>query len=183
MSYLAIGVRALCAAAILIGTAAPDLAQSAGSRSKRPGKRPAKTAKPASPWPTFEARHAEWVRRMETAAQTGTAGPDALTQYLVGDVVVTGVFETDTGYGVFLFATPTRTTFFASPGAALYNGRLAEIIPGSSGFVEDTEVVFVERSGKAGAERRVVKRVEAAPNPQAPPSDDDSGPGVAGGSA
>jgi hypothetical protein len=116
-----------------------------------------------SPWPDFASRHADWVRRKELAAEAGTSGPDALAQYLIGEVVVTGVFEADGGYGVFLFATPTGTTFFVAPGASLFNGRLATISPGGSGYAEDTEVVFVERAPKGGQDRQVVKRVEAAP--------------------
>ncbi len=145
---------------------------SVDAQSKRRGGRPAgkgggKVAKPASSWPSFEARRGEWVRRKEAAAEAGMNGPDPLSQYLVGEIIVTGVFDTDTGMGVFLLATPTGNTFFAAIGATLYNGSLVDIVSGSSGFVEDTEVVFVERTGKSGGERRIVKRVEEAPDPGA----------------
>jgi hypothetical protein len=165
VSYLTSGARALCAAAVLLAASGPDFAQSKGQGPRRAGKRPSKAAKAAPAWPTFEARHADWVRRKELAAQAGGGGPDALTQYLIDEVVVTGVFETDTGYGVFLYAKPTGTTFFASAGATLYNGRLAEILSGG-GFSDEIQVVFAERAARAGAERRVVKRVEAAPTPE-----------------
>ena len=152
---------ATLAMALVLAACAPVAAQSKKARSRGAAKR---APKAVNPWPDFTSRHSDWVRRKELAAQAGAPGPDPLVQYLVGEVVVTGVFETDGGYGVFLFATPTGTTFFVAPGASLFNGRLDSIAPGGSGFADDTQVIFVERGPKGGAERRVVKRVEAAPD-------------------
>jgi hypothetical protein len=157
---VALKCAATLAMALLLAASAPAAAQSKKARSRGAAKR---APKALNPWPDFTSRHSEWVRRKELAAEAGTTGPDPLLQYLVAEVVVTGVFETDGGYGVFLFATPTGTTFFVAPGASLFNGRLDSIAPGGSGFAEDTQVVFVERAPKGGSERRVVKRVEAPP--------------------
>jgi hypothetical protein len=137
-----------------------------------------KAAAPA--FPPFEQRHAEWVRRRELALNTGAPDPDPLGQYLVSEVVVTGTFETDTGPGVFLYATPTQNTFFATAGVELYNGRLTQIRPAASGFADQVEVVFLER-GATGGTQPVVKRVEggplpAPPDPAAPPSTPQSAP-------
>lgn len=158
----------LLAVAIVLAVVDPSLAQSKGSSKTRRGGRGRMAAKAAPAWPAFESRHAEWLRRRESAAAAGLDGPDPLTQYLVADVVVTGVYDTDTGYGVFLHAAPTGNTFFATPGATLYNGRLVEIAPGAAGVSDDVVVVFAERTGRSGEERRVTKRIEAPPERVAP---------------
>lgn len=150
---------------LLVALALPAAAQTRGSKGRRARSRSAKSARPAS-WPAFAERHGDWIRRKEAAVAAGLDGPDPLTQYLVSEVIVTGVFEADGGPGVFLLATPTGTTFFAAAGAALYNGRLERVNTAASGFVEDTDVVFVERSPSDPAERRVVKRIQAAPSPE-----------------
>jgi hypothetical protein len=137
---------------------------------RQPRAKTRKAAALASVWPSFEARHADWVRRKELSLASGAPAPDPLTQYLLGEITVTGLFQTDTGYGVFLLVGPTGNTFFAKPGTALFNARLAEINPASSNFVEDAEIVFLERAGKAGAERRVVRRIESATPKSAEPA-------------
>jgi hypothetical protein len=130
------------------------------------GKQRAGSRKPAPPsWPSFDARRADWIRRKQAASESGAPGPDPLQQYLIDEIIVTGVYDADKGYGLFLYAKPTGNTFFSTPGALLYNGRLAEIRPSSSGFVEEFEIVFMERAPKGGAERRVTKQVEPAPGP------------------
>jgi hypothetical protein len=158
----------LLALAVALAVADPSFAQSNRASKSRRGGRGRAAAKAAPAWPAFEARHDEWVRRRESAAAAGLNGPDPLTQYLVAEVIVSGVYDTDTGFGVFLHASPSGNTFFATPGSALYNGRLLEIVPAASGFSEDIVVVFAERTGKSGEERRVTKRIEAAPGPTAP---------------
>lgn len=168
MASAAFRICALAASVVIALASLSVAGQSKRRGGRSAGKGAGKIAKPASPWPSFEARRGEWVRRKEAAADAGVNGPDPLTQYLVAEVIVTGVFDTDTGMGVFLLATPTGNTFFASTGATLYNGSIVDIVSGSSGFVEDTEIVFVERTGKTGGERRIVKRVEEAPDPSAP---------------
>jgi hypothetical protein len=173
MQMLVASARALLAVAVSLGVGAGVCAQ---SRPKPRRGASGRAARPTGGQPGFDARHSEWIRRKESAAAAGADGPDALTQYLVEEIVVTGVFDADGGDGVFLFARPTGTTFFAAAGAVLYNGRLAEIRRGESGFVEDTEVVFVESAGKAGG-RTVVKRVEAAPATERPASNAPEAPG------
>ena len=161
-------IRILLALALVVWVADPALAQSKSASKSRRGGRARAGAKSGPAWPAFEARHAEWLRRRESAAAAGLNGPDPLSQYLVSEVVVSCVFDTDTGYGVFLHASPTGNTFFATPGMALHNGRLVEIVPAAGGFSDDVVVVFAERTGRSGEERRVTKRIESAPVPAAP---------------
>lgn len=158
-------VAMLAIAAVAVTALLPDMTAAQGRARGRKGGAKKRAAAPA--WPPFEVRHSEWVRRREQAIG-GAADPEPLTQYLVGEVIVTGVFATEDGYGVFLLGTPTGNTFFARPGAALYNGRLVEVRGGAGGDAEDSEIVFVERPSRGGPERPVVKRVEQAPDP-APP--------------
>lgn len=160
-------VVAVAAAVVVWLVVPPALAQTRSGR--RSGSRSKRAAKAPPAWPAFEARHGEWVRRKEMAVGAGTAEPDPLWQYLVSEVIVTGVFETEDGMGVFVHATPTGNTFFARPGAELYNGRLVEVRPGASGFADAAEAVFAERS-HGGAVRSVVKRVETVPAPAPTPT-------------
>lgn len=163
-------VRVALCACLLLFLVLPSLAQKKRTSKGKSTSAGRKAAAPTSPWPPFSARHSEWVRKREMAATTGGEDPNPLTQYLVGEILVTGVFETDSGPGVFLYATPTKSVFFAQPGAALYNGRIAEIRVPSNGFVsEDAEIVFVERSPKKGDERQIVRRVESSPTPEPEP--------------
>lgn len=159
-------------------SAAPAVAQSESGAAPKPRARSAKSGKKpktASGVASFESRRSDWIRRKEAAAGAGSAGPDPLEQYLISEVLVTGLFETDAGFGVFLLATPTGNTFFVTNGAKLYNGRLVSIEKISGGFSDDAQIVFEERNGKA-APQRVVKRVVAVPSKAeevepVPPSD------------
>lgn len=166
-------IRPICALALAVAVLVAGSSGAAQTKKKPARSKPAGTGKqpPKSVWPPFETRRADWIKRKQAATDAGTRGPEPLAQYLVDEVVVTGVYDTETGYGVFALARPTGNTFFAVPGAELYNGRLAEIRPAASGFVEDFEIVFVERTGagKGSADRRVVKRVEPAPGPGSNP--------------
>lgn len=146
--------------------ASPAAAQSESGAAAKPRAKAAKTGKKPKTAPavaSFESRRADWIRRKEAAAGAGSTGPDPLEQYLVSEVLVTGLFETDAGFGVFLLATPTGNTFFATNGAKLFNGRLVSIEKISGAFSDDAQIVFEERSGK-GAPQRVVKRVVAVPS-------------------
>lgn len=168
LSFLAISVLAF-PAINAVGAQTPS-----GTTPKPRGKAAKSTKKPkaAPAVSTFESRRADWIRRKEAAASSGTTGPDPLEQYLVSEVLVTGLFETDSGFGVFLLATPTGNTFFATNGARLFNGRLVTIERTAGGFADDAQIVFEERGAK-GAPQRVVKRVVAVPTkveePETPP--------------
>lgn len=150
---------------VLIAPAPPARGQSEDGSNSKPRGRAAKSSKKpktSTSAASFESRRADWIRRKEAANAAGATGPDPLEQYLVSEVLVTGLFETDAGYGVFLLATPTNNTFFATNGAKLFNGRLVSIDKIAGAFADDAQIVFEERSGK-GSAQRVVKRVVAVP--------------------
>jgi hypothetical protein len=119
--------------------------------------------KAAPTWPSFEARRDDFLRRVRGASAAGHAAPDPLSQFLVSEVIVTGIYETEEGFGAFLHALPNGRTFESRPGSPLYNGRLANILVGASGFMDEGSVVFLERSFESPAEREVSKRIERAP--------------------
>lgn len=164
-------IRKLCLAFVVllvpVAAGAPASAQTGSakvskSRGKaRPSGKSSKAAKPSVS--SFETRRADWIRRKEAANASGAAGPDPLEQYLVSEVIVTGLFETDSGFGVFLHATPTGNTFFATNGAKLFNGRLVSIEKRTGGFADDAQIVFEELGTKRGAQR-IVKRVVPVPS-------------------
>jgi hypothetical protein len=114
-------------------------------------------------WPSYELRRDDFLRRVRGANSAGETAPDPLSQFLVSEVIVTGIYETENGFGAFLHALPNGRTFESRPGSELYNGRLANIIVGPSGFMDEGNVVFLERSYESPAEREVSKRIERAP--------------------
>jgi hypothetical protein len=114
-------------------------------------------------WPSYEARRDDFLRRVRGANSAGQAAPDPLSQFLVSEIIVTGIYETENGFGAFLHAIPNGRTFESRPGSELYNGRLANIIVGPSGFMDEGNVVFLERAFESQSEREVSKRIEKAP--------------------
>lgn len=83
------------------------------------------------PFPTFEQRSQEYLQSRQSARSMGRAEPDPIGQYLVSELNVTGVFETDRGPGAFVQAIPTNTTFFVYNGTRVYNGEIVTINTGT----------------------------------------------------
>ena len=84
------------------------------------------------PFPPIEQRQADFQRSRQDARSKGLPEPDPIGQYLVDELVVTGVFETDTGTGAFILAKPTNTTFFVGAGTRVYNGEIMAINTGAN---------------------------------------------------
>ena len=94
------------------------------------------------PFPPLAQRQADFQRSRQDARAKGLPEPDPIGQYLVDELVVTGVFETDTGVGAFVLAKPTNTTFFVGPGTRVYNGEITGINTGQN--FDLGQVVFRE---------------------------------------
>lgn len=94
------------------------------------------------PFPALEQRQADFQRSRQEARAKGLPEPDPIGQYLVNELVVTGVFETDTGSGAFILAKPTNTTFFVGAGTRVYNGEIQAINTGAN--FDLGQVVFRE---------------------------------------
>lgn len=83
------------------------------------------------PFPSFEQRNQEYMQARQLARSQGRPEPDPIGQYLVSELTVTGVFETDRGPGAFIQAAPTNSTFFVYNGTRVYNGEIVGINTGS----------------------------------------------------
>ena len=106
--------------------------------------KPAEPDKPTLvPVPTISQRTQEFQATRQRAVQENRPVPNPVGQYLVSEVTVLGVFETENGLGVFVEAEPTKQSFFITTGTRLYNGELIEIQPGS--FSQPARAVFRER--------------------------------------
>jgi len=94
------------------------------------------------PFPPLAQRQQDYVQARQAARAKGLPDPDPIGQYLVSELNVTGVFETDTGAGAFVQAVPTNTTFFVGPGTKVYNGEILSISGGAN--FDLGQVVFNE---------------------------------------
>ncbi len=150
---------AFVAALLMLVLATPVLSATPVQRRRKP----VAPKKQVPTWPTYEARRQDFLQRVRSANGAGLTSPDPLTQFLVSEVIVTGIFETENGFGAFLHALPNGRTFESRPGSELYNGRLTNIIVGPNGFMDEGSVVFLERPSLAAPEREVSKRIERAP--------------------
>jgi hypothetical protein len=107
------------------------------------------TAKTRTPraigFPALDVRRAEFRQKVVAARRSGQAEPDPLSQYLVSELDVLGVFSDERGQGVFLRAQPTGTTFFVRQNAKCYNGQIARV-EGDASDLAGSRVVFKETS-------------------------------------
>ena len=133
-----------------------------------------KTIKPKTPrgkqaqarmlgFPTLDVRRAEFRQKVEQARARDGAEPDPVSQYLVAELDVTGVFRDDRGYGAFVRAQPTGTMFFVRNGVRCFNGEILRIggdasDPGSAKVVF-REVSYQELNGKQSPQERVVTKL------------------------
>ncbi len=96
-------------------------------------------------FPTLDARRAEFRQKVDQARARDGAEPDPVSQYLVSELEITGVFRDDRGPGAFVRAQPSGTMFFVRNGARCYNGEVLRI----GGDVSDpgaAKVMFREKS-------------------------------------
>ena len=132
-----------------------------------------KTVKPKTPrgkqaqarmlgFPTLDVRRAEFRQKVEQVRARDGAEPDPVSQYLVSELDVTGVFRDDRGYGAFVRAQPTGTMFFVRNGVRCFNGEILRIggdasDPGSAKVVF-REVSYQDLNGKQTPQERVVTK-------------------------
>jgi hypothetical protein len=113
-------------------------------------------------FPTLDARRAEFRQKVEQARMRDSADPDPVSQYLVGELEVTGVFRDARGPGAFVRAQPTGTMFFVRNGAHCYNGEVMRIggdaSEPSGAKVTFREVTYLELNGKKTPQERVITK-------------------------
>jgi hypothetical protein len=92
------------------------------------------------PFPTLEQRQQDFKQEKVKARNNRMPDPNPVGQFLVSELTVTGVFETDTGLGAFVQA-PDKTMYFINAGTKVFNGELVEIKAAD----DPPRVVFRER--------------------------------------
>lgn len=118
-------------------------------------------------FPTVEARRAEYRQMVDQARTRDLAEPEPVTQYLVSELDVMGVFRDERGYGAFVRAQPTGTTLFVRNGARCYNGEVTRI----EGDAAETggakvmfkEISFMELNGKRTQQEHMVVKAPTVP--------------------
>ena len=113
-------------------------------------------------FPSLDMRRAEFRQKVEQARARDGAEPDPVSQYLVAELDITGVFRDDRGPGAFVRAQPTGTMFFVRNGARCYNGEVLRIggdasDPGAA-KVMFREVSYQEVNGKQSPQERMVTK-------------------------
>jgi len=113
-------------------------------------------------FPALDVRRAEFRQKVEQARARDGAEPDPVSQYLVSELDITGVFRDDRGPGAFVRAQPTGTMFFIRNGTRCYNGEVTRIggdpsDPGAA-KVMFREVSYMEVNGKQSPQERMVSK-------------------------
>ncbi|HWO01509.1 MAG TPA: hypothetical protein VNS63_19775 [Blastocatellia bacterium] len=124
----------------------------------------AKTSARMQGFPGLEVRRAEFKQKVDQARSRDLSEPDAVSQYLVSELNVTGVFRDDRGFGAFVRAAPTGSMFFIRNGARVYNGEVVRIegdaMDGAK--VLFREVSYLEVNGKLSPQERTVVKAPTA---------------------
>jgi hypothetical protein len=126
--------------------------------------------KPGSPrqalvrgFPALDVRRAEFRQRVDMARSRNLSEPDPVSQYLVSELDILGVFRDEQGFGAFVRAQPTGTMFFIRRGTQCYNGEVLRM-EGDDSDIGSTKVLFrevsyVEVNGKQSPQERVVAKL------------------------
>ena len=117
-------------------------------------------------FPGLEVRRAEFKQKVDQARSRDLSEPDPVSQYLVTELDVTGVFRDDRGFGAFVRAQPTGSMFFVRNGARAYNGEVVRIegdgVETGGARVMFREVSYVEVNGKQSPQERMVAKTPSA---------------------
>ncbi len=116
-------------------------------------------------FPVLEERRAKFRAMVEDYGDRGLAEPNPVMQYLVSELEITGIFRDDNGYGAFVRAAPTGTTFFIRRGARCYNGEVLRIesdTSNSGSKVTFRQESFVEVNGKQIKQENIVSKQPAS---------------------
>jgi hypothetical protein len=117
-------------------------------------------------FPPIEMRRAEYRQKVDQARTRDLTEPEPVTQYLVTELDVMGVFRDERGYGAFVRAQPTGTTLFVRNGARCYNGEVTRIegdgAESGGAKVMFKEISFMELNGKRTQQERMVAKAPTA---------------------
>lgn len=117
-------------------------------------------------FPQIDARRVEFRQKVDEARRRDLAEPEPVTQYLVNELDVTGVFRDEQGYGAFVKAQPTGTMLFIRNGTRCYNGEVLRI-DGDNAETGGSKVVFrefyyMEQNGKKTQQERMQTKTPTA---------------------
>lgn len=119
-------------------------------------------------FPPLDVRRAEFRQKVDMAQARDLPEPDPVSQYLVSELDITGIFRDQRGFGAFVKAQPTGTMFFIRNGARCYNGEVVRIDGDDSDSggakVMFRETSYMEINGKQTAQERVVARTPSVPS-------------------
>ncbi|HVF91286.1 MAG TPA: hypothetical protein VNH22_14560 [Blastocatellia bacterium] len=132
----------------------------------KPGTAKAKAARLLG-FPPLDVRRAEFRQKADMAQARDLPEPDPVSQYLVSELDITGIFRDHRGFGAFVKAQPTGTMFFIRNGARCYNGEVMRI-DGDDAESGGAKVMFRESSylevnGKQTTQERVVAKAPSVP--------------------
>ncbi len=117
-------------------------------------------------FPSLDTRRAEFRQKVQRNDDLGLPAPDPVSQYLVQELTVLGVFQDEKGFGAFVRAQPTGTMFFARRGSLCYNGEILRIEANSSNVsnarVVFREVTYIAVNGKRAEQVRQVAKAPGA---------------------
>jgi hypothetical protein len=113
-------------------------------------------------FPSLDVRRAEFRQKIDQARARDAAEPDPVSQYLVSELEITGVFRDDRGFGAFVRAQPSGTMFFVRNGARCYNGEVMRIAgegaDSTGAKVLFREVSYMEKDGKRSPQEQIVTK-------------------------
>lgn len=113
-------------------------------------------------FPSLDVRRAEFRQKVDSAHLRDLSEPDPVSQYLVSELEITGVFRDDRGFGAFMRAQPSGTMFFVRNGARCYNGEVMRIVgdgvDSTGAKVLFKEVSYMEVNGKRSPQEQVVTK-------------------------
>ncbi|MFL6215798.1 MAG: hypothetical protein ACJ74J_18085 [Blastocatellia bacterium] len=115
-------------------------------------------------YPMIEERRVLYRQQVAMSREKGLAEPEPVTQYLVNELDVTGVFRDERGYGAFVKAQPTGTMLFVRNGTRCFNGEIVRIEGDEAGASRVTfrELYKIEQNGKPLTQERMVAKVPTA---------------------
>ncbi len=118
-------------------------------------------------FPSLEVRRAQYRQELDKARAESRPDPHPMMQYLVGELNVTGIFRDAQGYGAFVQAQPTGSTFFVRRGLKCFNGEVLRI-EGDESDIGSAKVVFrqttyIEVNGKQSPQVQVLAKLPTTP--------------------
>jgi hypothetical protein len=133
----------------------------------KPGSAKANKAPRLIGFPALDVRRTEFRQKADMAQARNLPEPDPVSQYLVSELDITGIFRDQRGFGAFVKAQPTGTMFFIRNGTRCYNGEVVRIdgddAESGGAKVMFRETSYMEVNNKQTAQERMVAKTPSVP--------------------